>query len=89
MQSRLFKCIEDAKNAGFRNLTIDLIYGLPDMDLSAWRSNLEIAFLLDVQHLSAYHLTIEPNTAMARMTSTGTHSFTRRRGQLGAVFIAK
>ena len=63
--------IEDAKNAGFGNITIDLIYGLPDMDLSAWRSNLEIAFLLDVQHLSAYHLTIEPNTAMARMTSRG------------------
>ena len=63
--------IEDAKNAGFNNITIDLIYGLPDMDLRAWRSNLEIAFSLDVQHLSAYHLTIEPNTAMARMTSRG------------------
>jgi oxygen-independent coproporphyrinogen-3 oxidase len=63
--------IEGARHAGFNNLAIDLIYGLPDMDLSAWRSNLEIAFLLDVQHLSAYHLTIEPNTAMARMTSRG------------------
>jgi oxygen-independent coproporphyrinogen III oxidase len=63
--------IEDARNAGFKNITIDLIYGLPDMDLQAWRSNLEIAFLLDVQHLSAYHLTIEPNTAMSRMTSQG------------------
>jgi oxygen-independent coproporphyrinogen-3 oxidase len=63
--------IKDARNAGFRNITIDLIYGLPDMDLSAWRANLEIAFLLDVQHLSAYHLTIEPNTALSRMTSRG------------------
>ncbi len=65
------ECIEDAKRAGFMNITIDLIYGLPDMDLTAWRSNLEIAFSMDVQHLSAYHLTIEPNTAMARMTSRG------------------
>jgi oxygen-independent coproporphyrinogen-3 oxidase len=65
------RSIEDARNAGFTNITIDLIYGLPDMDLPAWRSNLEIAFSLDVQHLSAYHLTIEPNTAMARMTSRG------------------
>ncbi len=65
------QCIEDAKNAGFANITIDLIYGLPDMDLPAWKSNLEIAFSLDIQHLSAYHLTIEPNTAMARMTSRG------------------
>ena len=63
--------IEDARNAGFRNITIDLIYGLPDMDLSAWKANLETAFLLDIQHLSAYHLTIEPNTAMARMTTRG------------------
>jgi oxygen-independent coproporphyrinogen-3 oxidase len=63
--------IDDARNAGFNNITIDLIYGLPDMDLRAWRSNLEIAFQLDVQHLSAYHLTIEPNTAMAGMISRG------------------
>ncbi len=63
--------IENAKQAGFNNITIDLIYGLPDMDLPAWRSNLEIAFQLDVQHISAYHLTIEPNTAMARMKSRG------------------
>ncbi len=65
------QCIEDAKNAGFANITIDLIYGLPDMDLPAWKSNLEMAFSLDIQHLSAYHLTIEPNTALARMTSRG------------------
>jgi oxygen-independent coproporphyrinogen-3 oxidase len=69
--SQALQSIEEAKNAGFNNITIDLIYGLPNMDLPAWRSNLEIAFLLDVQHLSAYHLTIEPNTAMSRMTSRG------------------
>jgi oxygen-independent coproporphyrinogen-3 oxidase len=63
--------LENAGKAGFKNLTIDLIYGLPDMDLTAWRSNLEIAFSMDIQHLSAYHLTIEPNTAMSRMTSRG------------------
>jgi oxygen-independent coproporphyrinogen III oxidase len=63
--------IDDARNSGFKNITIDLIYGLPDMDLPGWRLNLEFAFQLGVQHLSAYHLTIEPNTAMARMTSRG------------------
>jgi oxygen-independent coproporphyrinogen-3 oxidase len=52
-------------------MTIDLIYGLPDMDIAAWKANLETAFLLDVQHLSAYHLTIEPHTALARMTAKG------------------
>jgi oxygen-independent coproporphyrinogen III oxidase len=63
--------INNAKKAGFSNITIDLIYGLPHMDLPAWKQNLEMAFQLDVQHLSAYHLTIEPNTALARMTSRG------------------
>jgi oxygen-independent coproporphyrinogen III oxidase len=63
--------IDDARNAGFKNITIDLIYGLPDMDLPAWRSNLETAFQLNVQHISAYHLTIEPSTALARMKSRG------------------
>jgi len=65
------QAIENARHAGFKNITIDLIYGLPGMNLSAWRANLEKAFLLEVQHLSAYHLTIEPNTAMARMASRG------------------
>jgi oxygen-independent coproporphyrinogen III oxidase len=63
--------IDEARNAGFENITIDLIYGLPDMDLPGWRSNLEIAFQLEVQHISAYHLTIEPSTALARMKSRG------------------
>ena len=60
-------CVKDAKEAGFENISIDLIYGLPDMSGDDWRKNLEIAFSLDVDHLSCYSLTVEPKTALAKM----------------------
>jgi len=64
-------CVQDARIAGFDNITIDLIYGLPGMKSSSWERNLETAFSLDIQHLSAYHLTIEPNTALSRRAARG------------------
>jgi oxygen-independent coproporphyrinogen III oxidase len=54
-------------NAGFENVTIDLIYGLPGMSLSDWASNLDISFSYNIKHLSAYHLTIEPGTVFGKM----------------------
>jgi oxygen-independent coproporphyrinogen-3 oxidase len=66
-----FQCIENAKNAGFNNISLDLIYGLPGMTHTEWVKNLETAFSLDIQHLSAYHLTIEPNTAFSRLSKRG------------------
>jgi oxygen-independent coproporphyrinogen III oxidase len=65
------ECVDQARHAGFGNITVDLIYGLPDMNSQSWQENLDIVFSLGVQHLSAYHLTIEPNTALARMKSRG------------------
>ena len=55
-----------AQAAGFDNISIDLIYGIPGMSLEEWRRNLERAVGLGVQHLSAYHLTIEDNTPFGR-----------------------
>ncbi len=60
-------CVKDAKAAGFENISIDLIYGLPNMSDDDWRRNLEIAFRLEVDHFSCYSLTIEPKTALAKM----------------------
>ncbi len=54
--------IKNARKAGFENLTIDLIYGLPDADIEKFKKNLSILFSLDLPHFSAYHLTIEENT---------------------------
>jgi len=54
--------VEEAKKAGFKNISIDLIYGLPDLTLESWGQNIQYAMELNIQHLSAYHLTIEPKT---------------------------
>jgi oxygen-independent coproporphyrinogen-3 oxidase len=53
-----------AKEAGFKNIAIDLIYGLPNQSLQNWEKNLDIMFELKIQHFSAYALTIEPKTAL-------------------------
>ncbi len=57
--------------AGFENVTMDLIYGIPGMDLSAWTSNLEHSFSYNIKHLSAYHLTIEPGTVFGKWKEQG------------------
>lgn len=51
-----------AKEAGFQNITVDLIYGIPDKDISYWESQLDQVMELNVPHISSYCLTIEPNT---------------------------
>lgn len=60
-----------AQDHGFENLTVDLIYGIPGLDESAWKKNLEKVNQLQVQHLSSYCLTVEPKTALAKFVQTG------------------
>jgi oxygen-independent coproporphyrinogen-3 oxidase len=60
-----------AKEAGFENITIDLIYGLPELTLQEWEDHLMTVVKLDVPHISAYCLTIEPNTALNSWVSKG------------------
>jgi oxygen-independent coproporphyrinogen-3 oxidase len=50
----------------FDNVTIDLIFGVPEMSLPQWRANLLAALEQDVQHISAYHLTLEEGTRFAK-----------------------
>jgi oxygen-independent coproporphyrinogen-3 oxidase len=54
--------VQNAQKVGFKNISVDLIYGLPQMTLEHWRSNLETAFSLNIQHLSAYALSVEERT---------------------------
>jgi len=61
----------DAAEAGFDNLTIDLIYGMPEMSDERWKQNLDIAFSLPVNHLSCYSLTVEKKTALEKMIRDG------------------
>lgn len=58
--------VEYAQRAGFDNISIDLIYGLPWMSPEQWAANLAQALGLGVQHLSAYHLTIEERTRFGK-----------------------
>ncbi|MDR0419287.1 MAG: radical SAM family heme chaperone HemW [Prevotellaceae bacterium] len=51
-----------AQKSGFQNISIDLIYGLPDLTAERWKENLQIAFELGIQHLSAYSLMVEERT---------------------------
>ncbi|MFW0716515.1 radical SAM family heme chaperone HemW [Pedobacter sp. N23S346] len=57
--------IKRSQDAGFENLSLDLIYGFPLLSDSKWLSNIQKAIELEVPHVSAYALTVEPKTALA------------------------
>lgn len=63
--------VKSAQEHGFDNITIDLIYGIPTLTHHHWRNNLQIAFALNVKHISAYCLTVEPKTVLAHHVRTG------------------
>jgi coproporphyrinogen III oxidase-like Fe-S oxidoreductase len=65
-------CIQIAQQAGFENLTVDLIYGSPTTSYEQWADNLATLFRLKIPHLSCYCLTIEPKTALAHQVKKGT-----------------
>lgn len=65
-------CLELAKSIGFDNITADLIYGIPDSDLYYWKDQLKIFESFEIPHLSAYCLTIEPNTVFGTRHKKGT-----------------
>ena len=60
------QCLGWAKQAGFTNISIDLIYGLPTSNAVQWNRNLDIFFEYDLPHLSAYALTLEPNSILTK-----------------------
>jgi len=55
----------------FDNITIDLIYGVPDMTNEKWLKNLQLAFEFGVPHISSYALTVEDKTALASFIKSG------------------
>lgn len=57
------RAVQTARQAGFDNLNLDLMFALPGQSQRAWQDNLRRAFELEPQHLSLYCLTLEPNTA--------------------------
>ncbi|PIE58864.1 MAG: coproporphyrinogen III oxidase [Desulfobulbus propionicus] len=61
----------DAREAGFNNFSVDLMYGLPGQEVSPWRESLEQVLWYGPQHLSLYELTVEQGTPMADMVARG------------------
>ncbi|MFZ3588215.1 radical SAM family heme chaperone HemW [Bacillus sp. DJP31] len=67
----VFKGIERARKIGFENISIDLIYSLPNQTLADFKETLDQAFSLELQHFSAYSLIIEPKTVFYNLMRKG------------------
>ncbi len=65
------QCLQWAKTTGFDNVSVDLIYGLPTSDADRWRRNLDYFFETGFPHLSAYALTLEPNSILTKQIEMG------------------
>lgn len=64
--------VRSAQQAGFDLLTIDLMYGLPDLSPENWQAQLQQVIDLGVEHISAYCLTVEERTPLAKWVKSGT-----------------
>lgn len=62
--------VKRAQDAGFENITADLIYGYPLLTSQKWKYNLDKLFELGIPHLSSYSMTVEPRTALASFIKT-------------------
>lgn len=69
--NRAIEAVSQAKSVGFENISIDLMYGLPNQTMDIWIQNLEKAISLDIQHISSYHLIYEQGTKLYRMFKHG------------------
>lgn len=63
--------VKAARRAGFRNISLDLIYGLPGQSLDRWRKDLQKAVDLEPKHISIYGLTLESPTSLWRSVQEG------------------
>ena len=64
------KCLSLATRY-FDNITVDLIYGIPNMSAEKWQENLQTVFDFGINHISSYALTVEPNTALDSFIKKG------------------
>lgn len=69
--AQVVNCIHDAQQAGFHNLSIDLIYGIPTLTNQGWEQNLQRAVATGIPHISAYSLTVEDKTPLEHMIRKG------------------
>ncbi len=65
------RAVKHCQKAGFKNINIDLMYGLPEQTIDQWKYNIKEALKLDIQHISAYSLTYEEGSALCKMKASG------------------
>ncbi len=65
------KAVKMAQEAGFTNISIDLIYGIPEQTMEEWQADVQQALELNIQHLSTYNLIYEEGTALTQMLEQG------------------
>lgn len=68
---QVYDAVDRLRHVGIDNLSLDLIYGLPNQTAKTWADNLEQICSLDVPHISAYHLIYEEGTALTRLRDLG------------------
>ena len=67
----VIEAVTNARKAGFNNLNLDLIYGLPEQSLHTWQTTVQRILELHPEHISAYALTLEHGTPFGRWSSKG------------------
>lgn len=65
------RCVQNARKADFENLSLDLIFGLPEQEVDTWMQNLHRAAALEPDHISAYNLTFTDGTPLTRQLRQG------------------
>jgi len=67
----IFKSVNAARDAGFKNLNLDLIFGLPEQKFGNWKKSLSEVTSLNIEHISLYALTIEKGTPFGALANKG------------------
>ena len=65
------QAVERINSVGIKNISVDLIYGLPNETLEEWREDVQLALSLSITHLSSYCLMIEEGTALFKLWEKG------------------
>lgn len=66
-----FQCVSLAQEYGFNNITVDLMYGLPDLTMEEWEKHIQQVIDFNVPHISAYCLTVEEKTTLSNWVEKG------------------
>ncbi len=66
-KTQALECTAMAKQAGFSNFSVDLIYGTPGLTDEEWKKNVEEVIKMEAPHIACYALTVEPKTALQKM----------------------